>query len=357
MMKRLHVGVIALAMTAIWAVRALSAEATKEPGTIKLRGGEGVRVLRDIPYVENGHERNKLDLYLPDLPEKIAKPLPIVVWIHGGGWQQGSKWWCPMLWLVPKGYAVVSINYRLSQHAAFPAQIHDCKAAIRWLRANAKKYHLDADHIGVAGASAGGHLVNLLGLTANVKEFEGAGGNAEQSSRVQAVIDMCGPSDFVGLAKTAKHPERVAALLGETKESVFGNTEKLRRVSPLTYVGRDAAPFLIMQGDKDELVVPEHARRLAAALKSVGVEVQLDMIPGAGHGGPQFITPEKRKLMEDFLAKHLKPTTTADDKKSGASVHSPESSRHTPCAVTSIDAVSSGRHSESACYDGMIRTQ
>ncbi|HKB42657.1 MAG TPA: alpha/beta hydrolase, partial [Gemmataceae bacterium] len=147
----------------------------------------GTKVERNLEYVKGGHERNKLDLYIP---EKADAPLPVVVWIHGGGWRAGSKDRCPITWLAGKGYLVASINYRLLQHGEFPAQIEDCKAAIRWLRANAKKYNLDPDRIGVMGASAGGHLVALLGTSGHVKDLEGKGGNAEQSSRVQAVVDL-----------------------------------------------------------------------------------------------------------------------------------------------------------------------
>ena len=132
-----------------------------------------------MEYVAGGHARNKLDLYLP---AKADHPLPVIVWIHGGGWYAGSKGGCPAVPLIAKGYAVASINYRLSQHALFPAQIEDCKASIRWLRANAKKYNLDPNHVGVAGASAGGHLAALLGTTGSVKELEGNGGNTSRSA-------------------------------------------------------------------------------------------------------------------------------------------------------------------------------
>ena len=152
----------------------------------------GVKALRDLPYVENGHERQKLDLYLP---EKATGPLPVVVWIHGGGWQAGNKDHCRALPFVSKGFAAASINYRLSQHAKFPAQIDDCKAAIRWLRAHASQYQLDPNHIGVWGESAGGHLVALLGTTGG-KEFSPPGPNAKQSDKVQAVCDWYGPTDF-----------------------------------------------------------------------------------------------------------------------------------------------------------------
>ena len=150
----------------------------------------GVKVERNLEYVKDGHERNRLDLYLP---EKADGPLPLVVWIHGGGWTQGDKAPCPLLPLVPKGYAVASINYRFLKHAALPAQIEDSKAAIRWLRAHAKKYNFDSDRVGVMGASAGGYLVRSLGTSGGVKELEGKGGHADQSSRVQAVVDMFGP--------------------------------------------------------------------------------------------------------------------------------------------------------------------
>jgi acetyl esterase/lipase len=310
-MKLLRVGVIALAMTAVWAAQAFSAEATKEPSTIKLPGGAEIQVLRDLSYVENGHERNRLDLYLP---AKADKASPLVLWIHGGGWLAGDKKPCLMAWLTLKGYAVASMNYRFSNHAVFPAQIHDCKAAVRWLRANAKKYHLDAEHIGACGASAGGHLVSLLGTTANVKELEGSGGNPDQSTRVQAVIDFCGPSDLTLPVPKPAVKAMVTGLLGGPAAE---NAEKARAASPITYVGKDAAPFIIMHGDKDEIVPPEHAQKLADALKAAGVEVHLDIVAGGGHGGPQFATPARMKLIEEFLDKHLKETKTSDKKASG----------------------------------------
>src|SRR5437868_4772034 len=160
----------------------------------------GTKAHRDLEYVANGHERNKLDLFVP---ESADGPLPLIIWVHGGGWQAGSKDGCPPLrgGHTQRGYAVASINYRLSGHAPFPAQIEDCKAAIRWLRAHAKEYNLDPKRFGVWGSSAGGHLVALLGTSGDVKEFD-VGANLDQSSRVQAVCDYFGPTDFTVFVTT-----------------------------------------------------------------------------------------------------------------------------------------------------------
>jgi acetyl esterase/lipase len=263
----------------------------------------GVKVLRDLQYVEGGHERNRLDLYLPE--KAVKGRLPVVVWIHGGAWYAGSKNDpSPAVPLATKGYAVVSISYRLSQHAVFPAQIQDCKAAIRWLRANAAKYHLDPDHIGVWGISAGGHLVALLGTTAGVKEFEGRGGNLDQSSRVQCVLDWFGPTELTTMGVEGDPPgSPVALLIGGPAQQ---NKEKARKASPLTYVTKNAAPFLIMQGDKDDIVPLRQSQLLAEALKKAGVEVTLKVVKGNGHGGPGFSSPENQKLIEAFFDKHLR---------------------------------------------------
>ena len=149
------------------------------------RAPNSVRLERDIEYARVGEKKLLLDLYQP---EKATGPLPVIVWVHGGGWQGGSKDGClpAQLGFPQRGYAVASVDYRLSSDASFPAQIEDCKAAVRWLRANAKKYNLDSDRFGAWGSSAGGHLVNLLGVTSGTRDFDGRG-NLSFSSRVQAV--------------------------------------------------------------------------------------------------------------------------------------------------------------------------
>jgi acetyl esterase/lipase len=291
----------ATAFVALFAL-ALGTQAQQPPQPVKLP--PGTKAHRDLAYVKDGHERNKLDLYLP---EKANGPLPVIVWIHGGGWRNGSKDRCPALPLVAKGYAVASINYRLSQHATFPAQIEDCKAAIRWLRSQAARYDLDSDHIGVWGASAGGHLVALLGTAGAVKELEGNGGNGDQSSKVQAVCDWFGPTDFLALNGDSTNAKNALALL--IGGPILENKEKAVKASPITYVTKEAPPFLIMHGDKDKLVPLSQSELFVAALKKAGLEVTLKVWTGAEHGGPAFTSPESLKLVEEFFDKHLKKST------------------------------------------------
>jgi len=262
-------------------------------------------VLRDIEYVPGGHERQKLDLYLPKEADPSGKR-PLLVWIHGGAWLGGNKDRPPALGFVNQGYAVASINYRLSQHALFPAQIEDCKAAIRWLRANAGPHSYDPNRIGVWGASAGGHLVALLGTTGDVKEFD-VGPNAGVSSRVQAVCDFFGPTDFTKMSSfpsTMKHdapdsPE--AKLIGGPIQE---NKDKVQRANPITYVTKDDPPFLIVHGDKDPLVPHNQSAILLDALQKAGVEATLYTVPGGGHGG--FKDPQVDVLVAGFFEKHLR---------------------------------------------------
>jgi acetyl esterase/lipase len=241
----------------------------------------GTKVEKNLEYVKDGHERNRLDLYLP---EKADGVLPVVVWIHGGAWKAGSKDNCPLVPMVPKGYAVASINYRFLQHADFPAQIEDCKAAIRWLRANAKKYNLDAKNIGVMGASAGGHLAALLGVAGDAKDLEGKGGNLDQSSRVQAVVDLFGP---LGIP---------------SKEGAKGKV--------LPYINKSAPPFLIVHGDADKLVPIQQAELIIAKLKDAGVTAELIVKKGAVHGWQGM--EKDAATFADWFDRHLKKPTQKD---------------------------------------------
>ena len=267
---------------------------------------EGVKAVRDLEYANVGGKPLRLDLYLP---EKSPGPLPLIVWIHGGAWSAGSKNGTPALPQTARGYAVASIDYRLSQEAIFPAQIHDCKAAIRWLRAHAKEYNINPDRIGVWGSSAGGHLVALLGTSGDVKELEGTEGNLDQSSRAQAVCDWFGPTDFLQMAAHSLPDSKIEHDAANSPESrlVGGalqeNKEKVARANPITYVSKDDPPFLIMHGDKDNLVPHHQSELLRDALKKAGVDVTFKTVEGAGHG---FGGPQVMKMVEEFFDKHLK---------------------------------------------------
>lgn len=265
---------------------------------------ENVKPQLDLVYGKAGDVDLKLDLYLPKTEAK--KPLPVVVWIHGGGWSGGNKSGgvgrvAPF---VESGdYAGVSVGYRLTNITAWPGQIHDCKAAIRWIRANAKKYNLDPDRIGVFGSSAGGHLVSMLGTSGDVKDVEGDNGSSGQSSRVRCVINFCGPTDFLSFFKNnptpggAKTP--VSKLLGGMPED---KPDVAKHASPTTYVTKDDPPFLHLHGTKDNTVPVAQAEILHEALKKAGVDSTLVKIEGGGHG---FGGPEVNKRVKDFFDKHL----------------------------------------------------
>ena len=287
-----------LSLAAVVLLAGIGAAAAQQPPSTAPKLPDGVELLRDLQYVPDGHPRHRLDLYLP---EKAGGPLPVIVWIHGGAWMMGNKDHCPAAPFAAKGYAVASINYRLSQQAVFPAQIEDCQAAVRWLRANAKKYNLDPAHVGVWGASAGGHLAALLGTM----ESKIDSADRDHSARVQAVVDWFGPADFLHMGRQFESADSpVARLLGGP---IGKNQEKARRASPVTYVGKDAPPFLIMHGDQDNVVPLRQSELLAEVLKKAGAKVTFRVIHGEGHGGPQFGTPENRKLVKEFFDQNLRP--------------------------------------------------
>ncbi len=261
-------------------------------------------VTRDIVYRTAGKSELKLDLYTP---RNSAKPFPVIVWIHGGGWSSGSKDDCPAIFFLPKGYAAVSVQYRLTQEAPFPAQIEDCKAAIRWLRANAAKHKLDPDRIGVWGASAGGHLAALLGTAGDAKQFE-TGEHLQYSSQVQAVCDWFGPADLTAIAARTGPLGReisgpLTALLGGPVEQ---KKDLAKQASPVTYVDKEDPPFLICHGDADPLVPLSQSQALEKALKKAGVEVELVVVKGAGHG---FVDMAVFQKMAAFFDRHLQRKT------------------------------------------------
>jgi len=273
----------------------------------------GAKVERDIVYARVGDRKLLLDLYLP---AEGSAPLPVIVWVHGGGWRSGSKGSGgrarPML---GRGYAVVDVGYRLSGEAIFPAQVEDCKAAVRWVRANAAKYGLDPDRIGAWGRSAGGHLVAFLGTAGDVKEFD-TEANAEYSSRVQAVCDWFGPTDFLQMDKHSLDGSRLIHDSPGSPESLLVGgpiQEKPYRslagkANPIKYVTKDDPPFLIMHGDKDMSVPLHQSELLYDALKKVGVDATLYVVKGGGHGlrGGEESSEILFEMAADFFDKHLK---------------------------------------------------
>jgi len=266
---------------------------------------DGTRILRDIAYIPDGHERQKLDLYLPRQDESDG-PLPLIIWVHGGAWRAGSKGNCRSVRFLKQGYAAASINYRLSQHAIFPAQIEDCKAAIRFIRANAGEYNIDPDRIGVWGSSAGGHLVALLGTTGDVKQFD-KGPNMHVSSRVQAVCDFFGPTDLTKMSDFESSMDHDAADSPESQligGPVQENKEACMRANPITYVSKDDPPFLICHGDKDMLVPHNQSVLLNAALIKADVNVKFHTVKGGGHG---FRDKEVDRMVPEFFGKQFKP--------------------------------------------------
>ena len=265
----------------------------------------GATLVADLSYVENGHERQKLDLYLPS--DKKG-PLPLIVWVHGGAWRAGSKEQCQPFnqGYLAKGYAIASINYRFSRHAIFPAQLEDCKAAIRWLRAHAKDYNLNPDRFAAYGGSAGGHLVALLGTTGDIKTFD-VGANLNMSSKVQAVCDYYGPSDFsydettssAEFIKRLNDPRDAVPQLigGPVKE----NRDAARKASPVTYVTTNALPpFLIIHGDKDPLVPFSQSERLFNVLRDAKSDVQLHCIKNGEHGKGCFGPENDARVLAFF---------------------------------------------------------
>jgi len=266
---------------------------------------ESIDAQLDLPYANSDNPRQKLDLLLPK-HRKSDKPLPIVAFIHGGAFKFGDKrgGLGVVIPLVMSGdYAGVSIGYRLSGEAIWPAQIYDCKAAIRWLKGNAKKYNLNADHIGVIGSSAGGHLVAMLGTSGAVAPLEGKLGEfLSENSRVACVVDEYGPTELLtmGGGHDAEHSPEADLIGGPVQE----NKEAAKNASPITYVAADNPPFLIIHGDQDPTVPFSQSEKLLAALKKAGVDATLIPVVGAGHGN--FRTPEVPRRVRLFFDKYLR---------------------------------------------------
>jgi acetyl esterase/lipase len=269
-------------------------------------------VYKGVEYARVGNKSLLLDLYLPH--SKGSHPL--IIWIHGGAWLEGSralKSDAPVIRQLERGYAVASIDYRLSQEAKFPAQIFDCKAAVRWLRAKAATYNLDPDRFAAWGSSAGGHLAALLGTSGSVTKLEDLGmGNSHYSSRVQAVVDWYGPTDLLQMGAHALPCSKIDHNSGNSPESqligcpIQTCKDKARRANPITYISKGDPPFLILHGTNDCVVSPHQSQLLYTALRAAGLKASLHLLQGGGHGGEHFTADATIRLVEQFLDKTLR---------------------------------------------------
>ena len=290
--KRLLTGLlIVLAMTS-----SLRAQApTPVPDTVIVEKG--------IEYANPDDQHLQLNLARPKTGDG---PFPAIVCIHGGGFRAGKResYDGLIVRLAEQGYVAITVTYRLAPKYQFPAAVHDTKAAVRWVRANAAKYKIDPSRIGTTGGSAGGHLAQFLGVTAGVKEFEGDGGNPAESSAVACVVNVYGPSDFTkSYGKSVDAAEVLPLFLG-------GNLEKARKLhlkaSPLYWVTPVAAPTLCIHGTLDKYVAHEQAVWLVDKMNAAGAEAELLTLEGAGHGfkGKDAETADKALMV--YFNKKLK---------------------------------------------------
>lgn len=266
----------------------------------------GVKITRDIAYLDTDNPRHMLDIAVPEKPA-TDKPLPVIVLIHGGGWMGGTHgpYLTKALPLVREGkFAAVSIGYRLSREAQWPAQIHDCQAGLRWVKANAEKYNWDPERIVLWGSSAGGHLVAMLGVSADDAKIDGkAGPHADVDLKVAGVIDFFGPANMLtmgtpeGFARHNKPDAPEAMLLGGP---ILDVPEIAKSASPQEYVSAGDAPFLILHGTNDGTVPYEQSVDFHAALKKAGVDSTFVTVKRAGHG---FGGPEVNERVRAFLDK------------------------------------------------------
>ncbi len=278
---------------------------TRKPTVVPFDPAKLGTVEQDITYCVAEDIPLKLDVHYPQ--EMGRRPAPVAVYVHGGSWSGGSKsephGMVDVPELLSRGYVVASVDYRLAPQHKFPAQIEDVKCAIRFLRAQAARFHLDPNRIGAWGHSAGGHLVSLLGTTTPDAGFEGTGGYLDQSSRVQAVVDLSGRADLRGMPA-----EKALAVFGVTD----GSVHLLEHASPITFVSKDDPPFLILHGEQDMIVPVEASQAFYERLRAVGVPARLVVVKNADHTFQSVEAPtsptraELSELIADFFDQHLR---------------------------------------------------
>lgn len=246
----------------------------------------------------------RLDLYRPG----NDKTVPLVVWIHGGAWRRGNRDSVPVKSLAERGFAVASVDYRLSPVAPHPAQVHDIKAAIRFLRANADRFQIDPHRIAIAGASAGGHLAALVGLSGKVLEGS-VGEHDDESAAVGAIVSFYGASNLQTiLNQSTPHglSVRVPALQLLLGGQPNDRPDIARQASPVAHLDKTDPPMLLLHGDQDPQMPINQAHELHGGYKRTRRPVEFDVVHGAAHGGEAFYTPQRLDRVAAFLMQHLK---------------------------------------------------
>ena len=283
------------------------------PGSAATSGSSvALKMDRDVAY-GRASSKQKLDiLYRTD----VTPPRPAVIYVHGGGWSGGDKDDDPqmqgdMMTRLADGFVAVAINYRLADEVKFPAAVEDCKLAVRWLRAHAAQYGIDKNRIGVVGGSAGGHLAAMLAVTQENDGFEGSGGLFEESSAVQAVVSVSGPTDLqepLCATQVESRRKMVSDFLG-VPDNEFSAAAK--KASPISYVRKDAPPMLLVHCRDDQSIDAGQSIRFADAMKKVGAPVELLLLDGANHGSEMARTDPVLSQIITFLRATLKPEQTA----------------------------------------------
>jgi acetyl esterase/lipase len=278
---------------------------------------QGTHKLADLQYAEVGGQALKLDLYQPSEPHA-----PLLVWLHGGRWEVGSKERMPLGGLLERGYAIASLDFRPASRAPFPGQVHDIKAALRYLRARAPDYGYDATRIGILGESSGGHLAALVGTTNGHEGLEGnLGDHLGVSSEVHAIVSYFGASDLLTiLAQSTPYglgirEPALKTLLGAAPTE---NEALARLASPVFQVDAHDPPLLLLHGDQDPQMPINQSHELEGAYERAGLDVKLIVVHGAGHGGGAFFDAERTKLVAAFLDEHLRRDLASDANEAGS---------------------------------------
>jgi acetyl esterase/lipase len=273
--------------------------------TLSASGDERPKVTTeyDIVYAKPGKTELKLDLARPSEGDG---PFPAIIAIHGGGWRSGSKDHLrdPIADFAKAGYVAITPQYRLTTDVPFPAQVHDVKAAVRWVRTHAKEYRIDPDHIGAIGFSAGGHLALMLGVTGPSDDLEGETNGEKVDTRVQAVVNYFGPTDLTADDYPDVSTPLIKHFLGGTAAE---KPEAAAKASPITYVSKDDPPILMFQGTRDNLVPFNQATKLSQAMTTAGVPGRVDLLIGAGHGWQGADLRQTSSETLTFFDRYLRP--------------------------------------------------